>query len=105
MQLKNTNAQRHETFVYEKFELHSNSRIQQHYQSHLILFQDIPRYFKLLRNGLVTLFLQNPPAELDALVATAITYMIGTNAFKKMENIKPLHKKIFNLKGKFDSKK
>ena len=54
MQLKNTNAQRHETFVYEKFELHSNSRIQQHYQSHLILFQDIPRYFKLLRNGLVT---------------------------------------------------
>ena len=31
--------------------------------------------------------------------------MIGTNAFKKMENIKPLHKKIFNLKGKFDSKK
>ena len=40
---------------------------------------------------------------IDALVATAITYMIGANAFKKMENIKPLHKKIFNLKGKFDS--
>jgi len=33
------------------------------------------------------------------LVATAITYMIGTNAFKKMENVKPLHKKIYNLKA------
>ena len=54
MQLKNTNAQRHVTFVFEKFELHSNSQTQQHYQSHLILFPDIPRYFKLLRNCYIT---------------------------------------------------
>lgn len=48
---------------------------------------------------IVSRYSENPPAELDALVATAITYMIGTNAFKKIENVKPLHKKIFNLKA------
>ena len=56
MHHKNTNAQKHVTFVFEKFELHSNNQIRQHYQFHSILFLDIPRYViytKSLRNSYV----------------------------------------------------
>merc|ERR1712130_789529 len=51
----------------------------------------------LIALDIVGRYSKDPPAAVDSLVATSISYLITTNAFKKIESIKQFHGKIYQM--------
>jgi len=51
----------------------------------------------LVALDIVARYCQNPPAQLDNLVASCVNYLITNNAFGRIEGIKQFHAKIFGM--------
>ena len=51
----------------------------------------------LVALDIVARYCQNPPAQLDNLVASCVNYLITNNAFGRIEGIKQFHPKIFAM--------
>lgn len=51
----------------------------------------------LVALDIVARYCQNPPAQLDNLVASCVNYLINNNAFGRIEGIKQFHPKIFGM--------
>ena len=51
----------------------------------------------LVALDIVARYCQNPPPQLDNLVASCVNYLISNNAFGRIEGIKQFHPKIFAM--------
>ena len=51
----------------------------------------------LVALDIVSRYCQDPPPQLDNLVASCVNYLISNNAFGRIEGIKQFHPKIFAM--------
>ena len=51
----------------------------------------------LVALDIVARYCQNPPPQLDNLVASCVNYLINNNAFGRIEGVKQFHPKIFAM--------